>query len=132
MKPAILTLAASLALSATVFAGPPAHKSGGPTFHNGKTNIHVGNNNIHVSNHNIKFQPTFKSFPNYHLKFGVKFSGGYFYKGFHHYHWSKVYWSPGYGCRVYYDPYTLVEYYWCPWDNCFYPVTYKPYGRYVF
>lgn len=125
MKPVFLTLAATLAFSATVIAEPP-HKSGGSSFHNGKTDIHVGNNN------NVHIEPSFKSFPHYDLKYGVKFSGGIFYKGFDHYHWSKIYWNPTYGCRVYYCPFTRVEYYWCPWDNCFYPVTYKPYGRFVF
>lgn len=131
MKAVILTLAATLAFSASLFAGPPSHKSGGSSFHNGNTNIHVGNN-VNFSNRNIHVEPTFKSFPDYHLTHGIKFSGGIFYKGFEHHHWSKIYWSSIYGCRIYYCPYTLVEYYWCPWDNCFYPVTYKPYGRYIY
>jgi hypothetical protein len=69
---------------------------------------------------------------NYHLHHGVKFDHGYFYRGFEHRHWSHIYFHPVHNVRVYFDPFTRFEYYWCPWDNCFYPLAYRPYGRYVF
>src|SRR5262245_45615144 len=36
---------------------------------------------------------------NYHLTFGTKFEHGYFYAGFHHNHWSKVYVHPYWNVR---------------------------------
>jgi hypothetical protein len=128
MKAAILSLAAILTLSATVLAGTPSGKSGGsPSPHN---NNHVSSK--FVEHHDNHFVAESFKFKDYHLTHGVKFDFGYIYKGFDHNHWSKIYFSNFYGCRIYHCPYTLVEYYWCAWDNCYYPVTYKPYGRFVF
>jgi hypothetical protein len=72
------------------------------------------------------------TFPNYHLVYGTKFAYGFFYQGFNHAHWSKIYFHPVFGVRVYFDPFTLVEYYWCLPDNAFYPITYRPYGTLIF
>ena len=70
--------------------------------------------------------------PQYHVRYGTRFAYGFYYQGYHHTHWSRVYVHPVYGCRVYYDPYTLREYYWCAPALCYYPITYCPYGTYVF
>ena len=69
---------------------------------------------------------------NYHLTHGTQFKYGYFYKGIHHKHWVRVYYNPFYRCNVYVDPYTMVEYYWCPPANCYYPMNYVPYGTFQF
>jgi hypothetical protein len=55
---------------------------------------------------------------------------GHFYHGRHHDHWSYFCWDGRYGCRVYYDPGVCCYYYYCVPDDCYYPVTYCPYGRY--
>jgi hypothetical protein len=61
----------------------------------------------------------------------VKFS---LYKGYHHvhhhHHWAFTRYYVDYGCILYYDPDTQTFYYWCPPDNCFYPVSYCPYDKY--
>jgi hypothetical protein len=72
------------------------------------------------------------SLQDYHLTFGTKFSQGICYKGKDHCHWSYSCWLPSCGCTCYYCPCTLVYYYWCAPDECWYPITYCPYGRFVF
>ncbi len=67
----------------------------------------------------------------YHLTYGVKSKQGfYYYKGYSHSHWSHQCWYPKYGCNCYWCPCTLVYYYWCVPDECYYPVTYCPYNCY--
>jgi hypothetical protein len=61
---------------------------------------------------------------NYYLTYGVPFSGGYYYKGFAHKHWSYCYWDSRYCCYLYYDPYLCCYYYWYAPSQCFYPLTY--------
>jgi hypothetical protein len=68
----------------------------------------------------------------YHFKCGTKCSFGYCYKNYTHCHWAHKCWLPACGCYGYYCPYTLVYYYWCEPDLCWYPITYCPYGCYVF
>lgn len=46
--------------------------------------------------------------------------------------WARSSFNAGYGCNVYYDAAEATSYYWCPPDNCYYPVSYCPYGRYTF
>jgi hypothetical protein len=41
-------------------------------------------------------------------------------------HWQHKCWVPTYGCYFYYCPYTLVEYWYCVEDDCYYPVGYCP------
>ena len=67
----------------------------------------------------------------YNLKFGKKYDFGWCYKGKHHDHWSHCCWFGQYGCNCYWCPCTLCWYYYCVPDNCWYPVTYCPYGVYV-
>jgi len=69
---------------------------------------------------------------NYHLIYGTQFKYGIYYPGSYHNHWSQVYFSPFYGCNVFVCPYTMVKYYWCPPANCYYPISYVPFGTYVF
>ena len=67
----------------------------------------------------------------YHLQFGTKFQGGYFYKGKNHDHWGQIRFDRRYGCDCYWDPCVLAWYYWCERDICYYPVSYCPYRCYV-
>jgi hypothetical protein len=44
--------------------------------------------------------------------------------------WSQSRYYSQYGCNLYYDADDQCWYYWCPPDNCYYPVDYCPYGTY--
>ena len=82
---------------------------------------------VHLGVHHVK---------NYHFHYGTVFpkghvlAGRYFYSGWNHRHWSRWAYYQSYGVNLYYCPYTLVWYYWCAPDFCYYPVSYVPYGRY--
>ncbi|MGE3806448.1 MAG: hypothetical protein AB7K24_17405 [Gemmataceae bacterium] len=78
----------------------------------------------------FKLTPTYIQ-KNYHTQFGVKKPFGYCYQGYQHQHWSYKCWAPTYGCYVYWDPCLRSYYYWCVPDNCWYPVTYCPYGKFA-
>ena len=67
----------------------------------------------------------------YNIKFGKKCDFGWCYKGKHHDHWTCCCWLDECGCTCYWCPCTLVWYYYCVPDNCWYPVSYCPYGVYV-
>jgi hypothetical protein len=104
-------------------------------------NKQVFNKPVFNQNHNFQkkiviaaphFHQSQIKFQNYHLTYGRKFSGGYCYVGNTHQHWVSTIWAPDCGCYTYYCPYTSVWYYWCQPDGCFYPVSYCPYGTYVF
>ena len=71
-------------------------------------------------------------FQNYHIQYGRKFDYGYCYYGRTHQHWVSTIFSTDCGCNTYYCPYTEAWYYWCEPDSCYYPVTYCPYGTFVF
>jgi hypothetical protein len=107
-----------------------AHK---PVIHHGHVHAHgfhkhgVINPAIHVG-----YKPAVTVVTNYHVKHAVKHNFGYVYKGHSHYHWTKVIVNPTYGCRVFWCPSVSVWYYWCAPDQCFYPVSYCPYGTYTF
>jgi hypothetical protein len=75
-------------------------------------------------------RPTTTRYSNYHLRYGTRFSHGYYYRGRNHSHWSHRYWNRRYGCWTYWDPCCSCYYYWCVPANCFYPVSYCPYSRY--
>ena len=147
MKNAVLTLAAVIGLVSAALAGQPSNNSHNSSHHEYSEYSH--NDYSYKSSHheyseysrsefsrdsrNSYYVNTSRSFPtDYHLRYGVKFEHGYFYEGFEHNHWSKIYFNNIYGCKIYFDPYTRVEYYWCLPDHRFYPVSYKPYGKYVF
>jgi hypothetical protein len=46
--------------------------------------------------------------------------------------WSHHHFSHKYGCEVYWHPHHRCYYYWCAPHHCYYPVTYNPFGTYVF
>ncbi len=60
----------------------------------------------------------------YHLTHGKEFSGGYFYSGRDHHHWTYWGYSQRYHCNCYWCPDTRCYYYWCPSASCYYPVSY--------
>jgi hypothetical protein len=60
----------------------------------------------------------------YHLTHGKQFSGGYYYPGRDHHHWSYWGYSSRYRCTCYWCPDTRCYYYWCPSASCYYPVSY--------
>lgn len=67
---------------------------------------------------------------NYQLKYGMKKSFGYCYQGFDHCHWTYCCWWGPSNCYCYWCPCTCVYYYWCVPDQCWYPITFCPYGVY--
>jgi hypothetical protein len=68
----------------------------------------------------------------YYLTHGTKASFGWYFKGKNHNHWSSWRWSSKYGCKCYFDRGCGSWFYFCVPDDCYYPVTYCPYGKYVF
>ena len=133
MKNAILTLAAVIGLASSALAGQPSNNSHNSSHHENSEYNHNSSRHEYSEYSRNEFSRDSRSFPaDYHLRYGVKFEHGYFYEGFEHNHWSKIYFNSIYGCKIYFDPYTRVEYYWCVPDHRFYPVSYKPYGKYVF
>ncbi len=62
----------------------------------------------------------------YYHNHGVAFSGGWYYPGYHHNHWSHCVWNARYGRYHYFDPYLRCWYYWNAPGNCYYPVPYAP------
>jgi hypothetical protein len=60
----------------------------------------------------------------YYHSHGVRFSGGYYYPGFNHHHWSRRVWDVRCERWNYYDPYLQTWYYWVPSAGAYYPVTY--------
>jgi hypothetical protein len=64
----------------------------------------------------------------YHERHGKPFSGGYYYAGREHNHWTSCYFDKRHGCYAYLCPSTKAYYYWCKPDDCFYPVSYCPHG----
>src|SRR5262249_36904819 len=73
---------------------------------------------------------SWKSNSNYHLKYGTKFSQGYYYKGKHHDHWSYCRFDHRYGCDIYWDPCCYCWYYYCLPSDCYFPVSYCRYRTY--
>jgi hypothetical protein len=67
----------------------------------------------------------------YHLRVGIHFEHGIYYKGKEHPHWALCRYDARYGCDCYWDPCSLTWYYWCEPDLCYYPVTYVPYRAYA-
>jgi hypothetical protein len=62
----------------------------------------------------------------YYQTHGHRFSGGYYYRGRHHTHWSGRVWSSTCNRWHYYDPYLNCYYYWHASSGCWYPVGYLP------
>jgi hypothetical protein len=65
----------------------------------------------------------------YHYPHGHRFSGGYYYAGRHHSHWSRTVWDAASGRTLYFDPDQSIYYYWHEGDGCYYPRDYKPRAR---
>jgi hypothetical protein len=68
------------------------------------------------------------NYRSYHEEHGYRFSGGYYYRGYEHNHWTYRYWYSHYGCYTYYCPSTYCWYYYYPQHNCYYPVSYITYA----
>ena len=60
----------------------------------------------------------------YHEEHAVRFSGGYYYRGFDHHHWERQVWNARLNRWEYFDAGLNCYFYWCPQFNCYYPVTY--------
>jgi hypothetical protein len=62
----------------------------------------------------------------YYHNHASHFSGGWYYRGRDHHHWSRTVWDARYHRYNYYDPGLQSYFYWSPAANCYYPVTYCP------
>src|SRR5262245_24934281 len=62
----------------------------------------------------------------YYRDHGVRFSGGYYYRGHDHHHWTRRAWDPVHRRWHYWDPNLNVYFYWYAPGNCYYPITYCP------
>jgi hypothetical protein len=60
----------------------------------------------------------------YYETHGVRFAGGYYYRGFEHHHWARQVWDARLNRWHYYDADLGCYFYWSPAQNCYYPVTY--------
>src|SRR4051794_11053459 len=60
----------------------------------------------------------------YYHDHGVRFGGGYYYRGQNHQHWDYRVWNARYGRYHYYDPHLRCYYYYSPVQECYYPVSY--------
>jgi hypothetical protein len=84
----------------------------------------------HVSHHKSSGHSHHSGSKSYYKDHARHNRHGYFYHGRHHDHWSYFCFDWRYGCRVYYDPGVCCYYYYCVPDDCYYPVSYCPYGRF--
>jgi hypothetical protein len=57
----------------------------------------------------------------YFHEHGVRFGGGYYYRGRDHHHWERCVWDAHYCRYQYYDPYLCCWYYWDAGRDCYYP-----------
>lgn len=60
----------------------------------------------------------------YASTYGVKFKGGFYYKGKSHQHWAYRCYSKPYRCWCWYCPSTCGWYYWCGTRDSYLPVSY--------
>jgi hypothetical protein len=104
------------------------HKNGSNYSKNYNSKYGSHHQNYHSNNH--KTSSKWKSNSNYHLKYGTKFSHGYFYKGKYHNHWSYCCYDFRYCCDIFWDPCCYCWYYYCVPADCYYPVSYCPYRTY--
>jgi hypothetical protein len=118
---------AALTVATAFFASPafatPPH---GHTVHSNKVVVHKGPTVVHKTT-----VVNTSKFTNYHVTHGVHFAHGYYYRGHNHNHWRYWRFDARYGCQCYWDPYASCWFYYCVPDDCFYPVSYCPYGTYV-
>ena len=57
----------------------------------------------------------------YHLEHGVRYNGGYIYRGQDHHHWGYRVWDAHYNRYQYWDPTLRCYYYWNPAQVAYYP-----------
>jgi hypothetical protein len=120
MRRILLSVVAAV-LSLTLTASAEAGSKGGSK---GGSNSHSISSKGNMTSHTT-------SSHDYHMKNSYKLkSGGYYYKGKDHSHWSYRCYDRRYGCTCYYDSGLCCYYYWCEPDDCYYPVSYCPYGKY--
>jgi hypothetical protein len=62
-----------------------------------------------------------KNSGSYYQSHGVKFSGGFYFKGKHHNHWGHRKWDGYRRCYVYWEPTLLVYYYYNESQDAYYP-----------
>jgi hypothetical protein len=119
---AILSLALAGAARADGSRGHPTGRSSGP-----------GRSGSMSRPSDYRPHDTYRGdFKDYHLKYGVSFKYGYYYKGKEHYHWSYSCYSERYGCTIYWCPCSCCWYYWCRPYDCYYPISYCPTGVYAY
>lgn len=123
------------------FGNQFVHQNSGFNQNFNKVQFHSPNHNFQNSNHNSFFRnvsiarPQFQrnfAFNNYHLTHARKYDFGYCYIGNQHQHWASTSFYQPLGCNVYFDSCTDAWYYWCTPHNCYYPVSYCPFGTYTF
>src|SRR5262249_40870087 len=91
------------------------------------TGTAMAGGSVNVSSHHVASSNSVHvkvNYSNYHLNYGHKFVGGYYYKSINHKHWSHCYWNSKYGCYYYWCPALSCYYYWYAPADCYYPVTY--------
>jgi hypothetical protein len=62
----------------------------------------------------------------YHHSHGHRFSGGYYYSGRYHNHWSSAVYDSYSNQTLYLDPDLNTYYYWHAGDGRYYPTSYRP------
>src|SRR5262245_15108700 len=62
--------------------------------------------------------------PRFYETHGVRFAGGYYYRGFDHPRWASQVWNARLARWEFFDAELGCSYYWAPQYNCYYPVTY--------
>ena len=107
----MITAAVVLALVATPATQAAGHVGHGPVGHARVVSTRVG---VGVGGHSR----------NYLALHGVRFNGGYFYRGINHRQWTRWYWNPRYGTYFYFDPFAQGYYYWNATAGVYYPVSY--------
>jgi hypothetical protein len=60
----------------------------------------------------------------YYRDHGIRFAGGYYYRGYEHRHWAYRTWDSYRACYLYWDPYLTCYFSWDAGRDCWYPVGY--------
>jgi hypothetical protein len=133
----------SVALVAAIgMAAQAADKKGGGSkssnSHSNYTPSYSGGSNTKSANSqksapsNMQHLTAKNTSKTYHLTHGEKHDFGWCFKGYNHDHWTCRCWSDRCGCYCNWCPCTCCWFYFCVPDGCWYPVSYCPYGCYVF
>jgi hypothetical protein len=125
MKRILLTVGAAavagLFLAGSVEARPAARHSSGRSSHS--FGYGQGHRVSQGYGYGYRYHPR-TDYRNYHRDYGVRFSGGVFYRGAGHYHWSRYSYSPAWRTTFYFCPSTRAWYYWYAAGDRYYPVSY--------